>query len=188
VNAANGSDNAADQDQGAFTVQCPDPSISKTPNSQVKVAGDQVSWTITITAGGTGDSTNVVLTDTLPGTGKIVGNWTITGDTAGCNSTSLAPGATLTCTYATIANGGTKSVTITGTLVSTAAACAAPNPFDNDASITGGNDTNSNNNSDIDNTVTVTCPDVSIVKSTTTPTVSAGGAVSYDRRHRRRLR
>src|SRR5439155_310570 len=97
------------------TVNCPDVSVEKNAVSSPLTAGTSASFTVTVTAGGTGASTGVTLTDTLPG--PATRSWVVAGDTTGCTpSTSpVAGGTTLTCSYGTMAAGTTKTITLTTT-------------------------------------------------------------------------
>ena len=173
--SATGDANTANNSTGAVTivVNCqPDVSVAKSGNGPL-TAGTTATFTITVTAGGTGPSSNVTLSDTLP-----AGTWTLGGaDAASCN---IAAGA-LSCTFGSMASGTSKVVTLSR--ATTGGDCPS---IANTATVSATGDTNTSNNS-ASATITVTCaPDVSIVKSgssavsagetaTFTITVSAGG-------------
>src|SRR6185369_5353408 len=64
---------------------------------------------ITVTVGVSGASTNVKLTDVLPS----VLTWTFTGGAARCSPASpVSGGRTLTCNFGTIAQGKSKTITL----------------------------------------------------------------------------
>ena len=156
-----------------ITLNCADVTVVKTATTPAVTAGDQASYSVVVTANGPGSSTNVVLTDTLPA-GL---NWTVGGpDAPACSPSSpIAGGTTLTCTFATIAQNATKTITLTAT--TSAANCAGIN---NTASVTASGDTNSGNNTSGPVTITVSCAaDVKVSKSTSTPSIAAGAQASY---------
>ena len=77
--------------------------IAMTDNPDPVIAGNQLTYTITVTNGGPSDAQNVVVTDTLPAG--------VTFDsTSGC---SEDPNGVPTCTLGTIAAGASKMYTIT---------------------------------------------------------------------------
>src|SRR5207245_1204954 len=92
-----------------------------------------------------------------------------------CGAATRAGGATLTCTFGTMAQGSTRQITLSGT--TTAADCATP--ISNTASVSSTNDTNSANNSSTAPTITVQCPDVSVLKTANPATVTAGDSAGY---------
>ena len=158
-----------------------DASVLKEGNAEPIVVGEDAVFTVTVTAGGTGTSENVVLTDV----NETDHTWTITGDDAAdCGTLPLTidPGETLTCEFGDIPN--TESRTITITMPTVEADCAAA--IANTATITSDNDTNESNNQWSD-TVTVLCPNPGVVKegnaepivvgedAVFTVTVTAGG-------------
>jgi uncharacterized repeat protein (TIGR01451 family) len=147
-------------------------SVAKSGNGPL-TAGQTATFTITVTAGGTGSSTNVTLNDTLP-----AGTWTLGG--ANAAQCSIAAGV-LSCNFGTMANGSTRTVTLSR--ATTGGDCPS---ISNTATVSATGDTNANNNS-ATATITVNCqPDVSITKTgngpfsagqtaTFTITVTAGG-------------
>ncbi len=156
----------------------PDASVVKTATVPTVTAGGTASYTITVTAGGDANSTNVKLTDVLP-TGF---NWTLGGtDAAACSPGPPGPIAgntTLTCTFGTMASGTSKTITLS-TQTSTSR-CPAGVTIMNTATLTADGDSNTSNNSSGPITITVKCPDVSVVKTTTTPTIIAGATATYN--------
>jgi uncharacterized repeat protein (TIGR01451 family) len=172
---ADGDSNTSNNSSGpiTITVKCPDVSVVKTTTTPTIIAGGTATYNVVVTANGSGNSTNVVLTDTLPaGLG-----WTVGGtDKASCSPASpLAGGTTLICNFGTMAPLATKSITLTA--IASAANCPAIN---NTATVSSDADTNSTNNTSGPVKITVNCAsDAKVVKTTTTPTVTAGGQASY---------
>ena len=157
-----------------ITVNCAaDVKVVKTTTTPIVTAGGQATYGITVTANGPASSTNVVLTDVLPA-GLT---WTVGGTDGGnCSPASpVAGGTTLTCNFGTMAPQATKSITLTAT--TSAGTCPAIN---NTATVSSDGDTNSSNNTSGPVKITVNCTaDVKVVKTTTTPIVTAGGQASY---------
>ena len=153
-------------------VLCPDPNVTKTADLSPVTAGDPAGFTITVAAGGTGDATNVELSD-LNDTGVA---WTIGGADAAdaCADLSVADGETLSCTWDVITADDPKVITIT--MTSVPEQCA--NGIANTATITADDDVDTSNNLDSD-TITVLCPDLEIEKTTDTPVVNADDTVHY---------
>ena len=143
-----------------------DASISKDAVLSPVVAGESAAFTVTVHAGGTGTSENVVLTD-LNTTGR---SWTITGADAGdCAETSVAAGETLSCDFGDIPNGGDRTITIT--MSSRQGDCA--NGIANTASITSSNDHDASNNED-SASITVLCPNPGVAKDAVVDTIVFG--------------
>lgn len=71
--------------------------------------GETLTWTIGVTNNGPSRATNVVVTDTLPS------GFTVTSITPG-SPTCTQAGSTVTCTYASMTNGATNTINITGTI------------------------------------------------------------------------
>ena len=126
-----------------------------------------------MTANGPTSSTHVVLTDTLPA-GLT---WTVGGSDAGsCSPASpVAGGTTLTCSFGTMAPGATKAITLAATTSS--ANCPG---ITNTAGVSADVDTSSANNTSGPVAIAASCTaDVKVIKTTTTPTINAGGQASY---------
>jgi uncharacterized repeat protein (TIGR01451 family)/fimbrial isopeptide formation D2 family protein len=153
----------SDTDAGKITVLCPDVSVVKTTSTPEVNAGDQVSYSITVTAGGTGDSTNVSLTDPLP----AGVNWS--EDSADCSIS----GGVLSCSFGTLKSGEQRTVNLTGS-----AGADVCGTLENTASVSATVDVNRENNVSGPVEITVNCPDVQIVK-TGSGEVSANDKVSY---------
>jgi uncharacterized repeat protein (TIGR01451 family) len=111
---------ANNSDDATITVTCPVLTISKTPDQAGDagysvVAGGTAKFTITVNNTGTGAATNVLVKDTLPN-GDL--NWAEDPDKTEC--TVALDGAiskqVLTCTIASLAAGGSFSVSVSTTV------------------------------------------------------------------------
>src|SRR5205814_1323461 len=132
------------------------------------VAGGVASFTITAQNTGDGVASNVVITDTLQGTG-----WSINPAVAGC-AIAAGPPQVLTCTFATLAAGASQAVTVQ----KTTAAPADCGTINNTANVTGTGipvDTDDAASASI----VVNCPDLSLAKTAATTPVTAGGVASF---------
>ena len=164
-------DESNNSDSAHIAVLCPNPGVTKDAVLSPIDAGDDASFTIVVSASGTGDSENVVLTDTN-GTSHA---WTISGANAGaCADLSVDPGEDLSCDFGTIPNGQSRTVTIT--MESDADDCA--NGIENTASIEADADTDESNNSD-SASIEVDCPDI-VVDKTGSGTVNATDAIFFE--------
>jgi uncharacterized repeat protein (TIGR01451 family) len=154
----------------SVTVNCPDVSISKSARAASVDAGSAAIFDITVTAGGTGSSTGVVLTDDLSGTGL---SWAVSGaDAAACSPNPAS--AVLTCTFGTMASGTTKSITLTAT--TSKADCSTG--LSNTATVTATVDSNSSNNSSTA-TLGVHCGNLIVTKTADVGTVNAGQPIGF---------
>jgi len=104
ISSSSGDTNAANDSATATTTvnSQADLSISKSDSPDPVFAGNQLTYTVTVSNSGPGGAAGVTVTDTLPS------GLTYVSDSAGC---SLAA-STLTCSLSTIAAGASKSVTI----------------------------------------------------------------------------
>ena len=139
---------------------------TKTVSPDPVVAGQQLTYTLTVRNAGPSDAQNVVLRDVVPDA------ITVQTATAGC---SLS-GQTVICPRPTLANGAQFSVTITGTV----AASAAPGELDNSATATAQtppDPTTSDNTAQVPVTV-VAQADLALAK-TGPATAIAGNRVGY---------
>ncbi len=174
VASSNDHDLTNNEDSDSVTVLCPNPGVAKDASVDTIVFGEDAVFTIVVSAGGTGPTENVVLSD-LNDTGHT---WTVTGtDAGGCDSTTVLDGETLTCTWASIANDGNdQSRTITITLTSGEADCDLD--ISNTASITADADVDESNNED-SASVHVLCPDASVLKTADVDPITAGDPASF---------
>jgi len=165
AHVATGNDGNANAGPTTITVNCPNVSILKTGSAAVS-AGGTATFTITVTAGGTGDSTNVTVSDTLP-----TGTWTLGG--ANASSCSIAAGV-LSCSFGTMANGSTRTVTLSR--ATTAADC---NGLSNTATVSAAVDASTANNSSTAS-ITVNCGNIGLTKTAdSNGTVTAGSQIGY---------
>jgi len=149
-----------------ITVNCATISITKTADQGTVSAGDPIGFVITATNSGAGSASGVTVTDTLPTDAGL--NWTI--DAAGSDSGCSITTGVLTCNFGTLASGASKHVHITSP--TTAATCGTVN---NTASVT-----TSNDGSDSDSaSVTVDCPNVTVLKTADQGTIDAGDTAAF---------
>ena len=164
--------NAPSEESGAtVTVNCPNVVIEKTAAPDTVSAGDDITFTLTVTNPGVGNAYDVVLTDTLPVVPGV--EWTIAGGN-GADSCVIEDGVVL-CDFGTMAPNEILEVIITSP--TTADSCAV---IDNTATVSVGNepgDVTDDNSSSAG--VTVLCPDVSIVKTADAEKVTVGDVVSF---------
>jgi uncharacterized repeat protein (TIGR01451 family) len=170
--SADGDTDSTNNSAGPVTVDvtCPDVSVLKTALTPTVSAGSTATYELKVTAGGPGPSTSVTLTDTLP-PGLT---WSVGGpDAASC---AIGSGV-LTCGFGAMAPGTTRRVTVSAT--TTAASCPA---IQNTATVTAEGDRDPSNNSSGPVPISVSCPDVSLRKTTSTPTLNPGGTAAYELR------
>lgn len=139
-------------------------------------AGSTISYTLTVTNNGPSDAQNVVITDTVADLTQL-SLGTVTGTTGGA-ACSAPQGGSLRCTVATLANGATATVTLTGVLGSGLAAGVV---VGNIATVTSGTaDTNAVNNSAAGQVTTTTASaDVRLTKTASPTAPIAGGPITY---------
>ena len=159
---------ANNTDSGSVDVLCADIQIEKTADDDSVSAGDQIGFDIVVSNAGSGTAKNVVVSDTLPTDAGL--SWSIesvSGD--GSPSCEIVSGV-LSCTSAALASGESFTVHIvSGT---TSATCGL---VDNTASVTTGND---GQDSD-DASVSVLCPDVTVLKSADNSPINAGDTAAF---------
>ncbi len=144
-----------------------DLSITKTDSVDPVLAGEPLTYTVTVTNNGPSDAANVAVTDTLPAGTTIVA-------TNGC---AEDPGGTPTCTLGTIPAGGNDSYTIT---VTTDADLANGTTLTNTATVTSDTTlTNTEDDTVEETTSVVTEADLSITKTDAEDPVPPGGAILY---------
>ncbi len=145
----------------SVTVQCPDLTVVKSGNGPLS-AGQDATFTITLTNDGTGDAYDVTLEDQLPS-----GAWTLGGDDAA--DCQIDGSNLLTCDFGTVEAGDSRTITVTKT--TEAGDCPS---IVNEVTVGASNeaDADQNDNSD-DATIVVNCPDIEVEKSGNGP-ISAG--------------
>ena len=153
---------------GSITITCPDVSVVKTGNGTI-TAPANAQFTMVITNNGPGTATGVGLTDNLPGTG-----WAITAQTAGNCSLDVG-GDILTCSGINMAAPPNSTYSVTVQRATVAPTDCGPMP--NTATVTMTGDTNSSNNQS-SATVTVQCPDISVLKTGNGP-ITAGDEAEF---------
>jgi uncharacterized repeat protein (TIGR01451 family) len=148
-----------------ITINCPNVTIAKTPDSATATGGDTIGFTVTLSNTGAGDATGVTLSDPLPGGGGL--NWSLVGTGTSipsgiaCAVSGTAPTQSLSC-GTDPANTGTftlpagTTITLHVTSPTTAAECGST--VTNTATVTVGNGTGGSATASID----VTCPILSI--------------------------
>ena len=161
-----GSDQTDNSDTATITVKCATIQVTKTPDQGTVSAGDTIGFTITASNSGAGSASGVTVTDTLPTDAGL--SWTI--DAAGSDSGCSITAGVLTCNFGTIAAGGSKHVHITSP--TSAATCGSVN---NTANVT-----TSNDGADSDSaTITVNCPNVTVLKTADQGTIDAGDTAAF---------
>ena len=135
--------------------------------------GSDVTWTIRVFNGGPSAATNVALNDTLPGTMTFVSLAQPPGFS--CTTPAVGAGGTITCTAATMGAGTTAIFTLTANIP---ADTAAGTELSNTAILSAENDVNEENDVSTASLI-VASVDVSVVKTTTTPVVTAGENASF---------
>ena len=130
-------------------------------------AGEKIGFTITVKNTGQGTAKNVVVTDTLPTNAGLT--WTVDGGTGAAQCT-ITNGA-LSCTYATLASGASKTIHLTSP--TTAATCgtvsnSAGATADNGGSVSAG-----------PATIEVKCPDIVVDKKAKHDPVQAGHQAEF---------
>jgi uncharacterized repeat protein (TIGR01451 family) len=172
-----------DSDTGMIGVLCAQIGVDKTPDNGFVDAPGTATFSIVTTNSGNGNAVGTTLFDDLP---EVAGGWDVMANPGGATAWASCTifdtdhptlgdiGEWLSCGPETIAAspgpGNTRTVTVSAS-VTTADCGAVPN----NASVATSNDGTDNDGG----LITVRCPDLSIEKSTTTPEVNAGDAVSY---------
>src|SRR5438034_468728 len=179
VSAANEGTNQGDNTSGPIqiTVNCPDVTVTKAAAQITISAGDQATYTVTVTNNGPGDAANVTLTDTVPSSVAAPG-WTVGGaNAASCSPNPVAGGALLTCNFGTVAAGQSRTITLTAT--TTPANCPVIN---NSAHVAASNEAaaQQGNNNAGPVPINVNCPpDLHIVKTPDGTTYNAGDTIHF---------
>jgi uncharacterized repeat protein (TIGR01451 family) len=150
-----------------ITVNCPDISITKTPDASMVDAADQVGFTITVTNAGPGTAYNTILSDTLPANDGLA--WSIDGGT-GQEMCGIDEG-TLTCDF------GDMGVTSYSVHISSDTDATTCGRIHNTATVTIDNGLGDYANASI----AVNCPNLGIDITKTGPTYAhVGDTITYD--------
>jgi uncharacterized repeat protein (TIGR01451 family) len=158
--------------QVAITPPPPDLILSKTHTGNFTV-GTPASYTLTVNnIGSTATTGAITVTDTFP-TGLTIPNGTVTlSGTNAANWTCTASNNVITCTSTTaIAASGSSTFDLTGIQVSAAAAPSVTNT----ASVSGGGQTNTSNDSASDPTTVQVAPSTFTISGTVFEDVNYGG-------------
>jgi uncharacterized repeat protein (TIGR01451 family) len=156
----------SDNDAGEIDVNCPDVSVEKTTDTPEINAGDDAHYTITVTAGGIGTSTNVTLTDQLP---DVDGLWSQDNAACGIDGNDL-----LTCTFGDMEPGDSEVINLSHT--TTANDCGT---LTNQASVDSEVDLDQSNDLSDEVDIIVNCPDI-VVEKTGSGTVNATDAIFFE--------
>jgi uncharacterized repeat protein (TIGR01451 family) len=162
-------DGGSGKDEAVITCHEQAVHITKTPDDATVSAGDQIGYTITVSATGNSESNNVQVSDPLP-TGTD-GDWTIASQSVAdlCSITS----GTLTCpTSGTLGMAPGDSFTVHIVANTSAADCTT---YDNTATVT------SDNAGTDQAEAVITCqkPVIHITKKADSTAVSAGDAIGF---------
>jgi uncharacterized repeat protein (TIGR01451 family) len=111
--------------------------LTKNPKGASYNIGDQVNFTIVVTSTGPGTANNVVLNDPLPTLGNL-NSWTFAPLGNPGNVCNINAGNTLNCPFGNLANGQTRTVTVTTNVTGGANATACTGAkLNNIATLTG---------------------------------------------------
>jgi uncharacterized repeat protein (TIGR01451 family) len=125
------------------------------------VAGNNISYSITVTNAGPSPASNTQLSDALAPGNTFVSLTPNSGPSAVCSTPSVGANGTVTCTWASLANGATATFTL---VVKTSS--SATGSVSNIANVsTSTTDTNSGNNSSTATTTLSASADVAVTKT-----------------------
>ena len=144
--------------------------IAKTDSPDPVVAGQQLTYDITVTNNGPSIASNVVVTDNLPA-GVI-----FSSSPDGCTETAPGSGV-VTCSPAPMVDGASESFTI---IVDVPASTPDGTILNNTASVSATeSDPNNANNAASTSTLAIAVTDLSVTKAATPVSVTAGTVLSY---------
>ena len=162
-NAANSTGTAV-----ATVTTLADLKVSKSASPNPVVAGDPLSYTLTLTNGGPSAALNVVLTDALPAD--------FTAPATSSPGCAISGAGVLSCSYPTLAPGMPVVVTVTGLVSPT----MVPGPLSNTASATSATPESTPGDNSSSTTVQVTAKaDLLITKSADTSPAFAGDVFNW---------
>ncbi|MFJ4222897.1 hypothetical protein [Microbacterium sp. NPDC089695] len=143
--------------------------LTKTASATQAAAGETITYTLVATNAGASDAVNVVLADTLPQ------GFAVSAIDAGTATCTQPDGASVRCTWATLASGASGTVTVQATVAADAPAGLTTNT----ASVTSPvDDPNPANNASAVDVEIVQSADVSIVKTADAAAIP-GAAFGY---------
>jgi len=159
--------------QTVLTVVTSDLAVTKT-GPPTAIAGNTISWTITVTNNGPDAQPAATLNDPLPAGTTFFSLTQDTGPAAVCNDPGAGNSGTITCSFPSLASGASAQFTLTATI----------NPgftgsLSNTATVSGTNaDPNNANNSATAVTTVTASADLSVIK-TGPATANAGTNITY---------
>jgi uncharacterized repeat protein (TIGR01451 family) len=166
----NSSNNTA---SAGVPVTSPDLSVTKTGPAGAVMVGTTITYTITVTNGGTTDALTVAMNDVLPPNTTFASLNQNTGPVFTCSTPAVGSAGTVNCTLATMSAAASAQFTlvlnVTGGVGTT---------ITNTATVSSPSDTNLANNSSSFG-VTIASPDLSITKSGPTSSVPVGSPITY---------
>lgn len=161
-------DTTNDSDDASISTVAADLSISKSDNPDPVVAGQTLTYTITVINAGPSDAANLAVTDTLPAGVAFV---SASGTDWSCGHS----GGVVTCTRASLAVGSAPDITITVTVDA-----GTSGPLSNNVSVTSDtHDPDTEDNSASESTAVSTSADLSITKTDSVDPVVAGNNLTY---------
>ncbi len=166
------SGNNTDTEDTVIT-QVNDLAIAKSATPEPAVAGEQVTWTITVSNNGPSNATNITIQDQLPA------GVTFAGGEFTCNDLpNGAPAALVTCTIPGVAAGDSVDLTIVGDID---ANLVSGDIFENSVAITGydGTDPNLDNNDAIAPSTIDRNAGLMLTKSASPSSVVAGEDITW---------
>lgn len=147
----------------------PDLHITKTPDAQTVAAGNNITFTISLTnTAGMGDATGVTISDPLPNPGGSGSGIDWSTSSPNCSITGSPPSETLNCNVGTLTGGSTFNATVTS--ATTGNSCGV---YNNTATF---NSTNASTGSDAGQITVNNCTGTIIIKKYTDP---AGSSQSF---------
>lgn len=153
------------------TVQNADVSVSLNDGPDPVIAGNSMTYSITVTNQGPGIAQNVVLTDSVPANTTYVSFNQNTGPSFTCSGTS-----TVTCNIASLGNGVSATFTLA---VDVSSSTPDGTILSNTPTVSADNDSNAGNNSDTETTTVETSADLFVSKTHSVTGVAGAGQVEW---------
>ncbi|HYK05487.1 MAG TPA: IPTL-CTERM sorting domain-containing protein [Thermoanaerobaculia bacterium] len=173
---SNGGNSSGSSGTVTLAASVADVSIVKNTASATAPAGSTFSYTIAVTNSGPNTATNVVMTDVLPAQLLFESIAIPTGFT--CTTPAVGTNGTITCTAATLANAVTRTFTLN---VRVASGSTSGNVTNSAGVASSSADPDGGDTSDPAPPVTLApaSADLSITKTTSSPTAPTGGTLTY---------
>jgi uncharacterized repeat protein (TIGR01451 family) len=121
-----------------------DVGVQKQTSTSTAFAGNNATYTITVTTGGNAASGVTTLSDTLPGTMTFVSFDQTSGPTFSCMKPEVGSGGTITCTASNLPANSTAVFTLVGNIPAETPPCTS---YTNVATVANPNDVGEENNS-----------------------------------------